>query len=87
MAEEYLAAAARRLRDRGLVVETVVSQGDPAKALLHEAQTRDVDLILLGTHGRSGLGRWIYGSVAEAVLGHSSVPVLLARAWTEASSR
>lgn len=79
-AENYLDSIVKRLGARGITGEAVVAPGDPADVVLGEAQARQADLILLATHGRSGLGRLIYGSVADKVLTHSSVPVFLARA-------
>jgi len=81
-AEAYLAAVARRIPARGkpIAIETAVTAGYPAETLLEESQLRHCDLILLTTHGRSGLGRLLYGSVAESVLARSDVPVLLVRA-------
>jgi nucleotide-binding universal stress UspA family protein len=77
----YLADVATRLRAEGFEVEICSPQGDVADEILAEAQRRDVDLIAMSTHGRSGLGRWVYGSVAEAVLARTPVPVVLTRAW------
>ena len=76
-AERYLHAVAERLRSEGLVTETVVAVGEPAIVLVEEAQTRQAEVLILSTHGRSGFGRWIYGSVADQVMRRSSVPVLL----------
>jgi nucleotide-binding universal stress UspA family protein len=76
---EYLQAWAQNLHASGIQVETVVVPGDAADVLVDEAQRRHADLIVMTTHGRSGLGRWLYGSVAEAVLARSAVPVLLVR--------
>ena len=50
-----------------------------AAGILTEIDVQNADLVIMCTHGRSGLGRWIYGSVAEEVLAHSPVPVLLVR--------
>src|SRR6185437_11936918 len=71
-AERYLHAVAERLGREGLVTETVVAVGEPAVILVEEAQTRQAELLILSTHGRSGLGRWIYGSVADQVMRRSS---------------
>jgi nucleotide-binding universal stress UspA family protein len=59
--------------------------GDPATAILAHAAKVEADVIAMSTHGRSGLNRWLLGSVAEKVLSGSEAPVLLYRAWTEAS--
>jgi nucleotide-binding universal stress UspA family protein len=54
-----------------------VASGPPAAGILGEARDRTADLIVMATHGRSGLGRWLYGSVADDVLRHADRPVLL----------
>ncbi len=80
-AEEYLAAAARRLKDRGAKnVETHVWYGPAAAAIVEAAQVQKVDLIVMSTHGRSGIGRLILGSVAESVLRGTRTPILVVRA-------
>lgn len=73
----------RRLRDfapeeRGVEVECRASEGDPAEEILSEAQ-RDCDLIVMGTHGRSGLGRMLMGSTAERVSRDALCPVVTVR--------
>jgi len=78
-AAAYLNTIGVQLNRRGLACQAVVSTGDAADVLLDEAKRLDADLIVLGTHGRSVLGRWMHGSVAETVLARSSVPVLLVR--------
>ncbi|MBU0515970.1 MAG: universal stress protein [Proteobacteria bacterium] len=57
-------------------VKTRVVTGDPAREIVKYAQENDIGLIVMGTHGRSGLDRAIFGSVAEKVVKHSTVPVL-----------
>ncbi len=52
---------------------------EAAAAVAHEAESRRVDLIVMATHGRSGLGRWVYGSVTLELLHRATVPVLLVR--------
>ena len=76
---KYLANLASKLKDEGLVVETVLLNGDPAPAILDYASQNGVDLIVMSTHGRSGFSRWLMGSVADKVARHSPVPVLLVR--------
>jgi nucleotide-binding universal stress UspA family protein len=51
----------------------------PADGILQLAALKNADLIVMGTHGRSGLNRWMLGSVAERVLRESPVPVLTVR--------
>ena len=82
-AEEYLAPLAVELRHRAVRVETQVRRGQPADEIIAAARAMGADIIAMSTHGRSGLGRLVFGSVAEAVLRHAGIPVLLLRA-TEA---
>ncbi len=80
-AEEYLAAVASRLAGEGVKgVETSVWYGPPATAIIEATRLQKVDLIIMTTHGRSGLGRLILGSVAESVLRGTTTPILLLRA-------
>lgn len=80
-AEEYLAAVVRRLADRGFRrAETHVWYGPPAAAIVEAAAAQKVDLIVMSTHGRSGLGRLILGSVTESVLRGTATPILIVRA-------
>jgi nucleotide-binding universal stress UspA family protein len=79
-AEAYLAAVAQRMSADGLQAATVVHFGDADEGILEAIVSHQADLVVMSTHGRSGLGRWVYGSVAEAILARSPVPVLLIRA-------
>ena len=80
-AEECLARVAARLQRDGIKsVETSVWYGAPVSAIVDATQLRGADLIVMSTHGRSGLGRLILGSVAEAVLRSTTTPILLVRA-------
>jgi nucleotide-binding universal stress UspA family protein len=76
-AETYLDGVARRLDAPDLTVDTAAPYGDAAQAVVDEAARRRVDLIAMSTHGRSGVGRWLFGSVADHVLRHAAAPVLL----------
>jgi nucleotide-binding universal stress UspA family protein len=78
-AEEYLAPLAAVLRARGVNTSWVVRRGRPDKEILAAAQDAAADLIAMSTHGRSGLGRLLFGSVAEQVLRHAAVPVFMMR--------
>jgi nucleotide-binding universal stress UspA family protein len=79
-ARTYLAATARTLEAQHLPVETIVSNGDPATEIVDwAAQDPPNRRIAMATHGRSGLGRWVFGSVAEKVLHAAPVPLLLVR--------
>jgi nucleotide-binding universal stress UspA family protein len=80
-AEAYLAEVQARLASAGTAdVETTVWYGPPAAAIVEAAEFRKVGLIVMTTHGRTGLGRLILGSVAESVLRGSVTPILLLRA-------
>jgi nucleotide-binding universal stress UspA family protein len=69
-----------------LRVRTRVALGPPAEEILAAAQATGADLIAMATHGRSGLGRVWFGSVAEAVLHAAAVPVLLIRTTAKATT-
>ncbi|MFH1136424.1 MAG: universal stress protein [Pseudomonadota bacterium] len=60
----------------GLNVKALVRPGYPAEEILLYAESQTVDMIIIGTHGRKGLERIIFGSVAEHVVKHSKVPVM-----------
>ena len=80
-AEEYLTDVAKRLAASGLAnVRTSVWYGPAAYAIVEGARLHKADLIVVTTHGRSGLRRLILGSVAESVLRGTTTPILLLRA-------
>lgn len=72
-------SAAEELRLTGCVVEPVTDSGDPRDAIVNQANEWHADLIILGSHGRSGLKRWLLGSVAESVVRHAPCSVEVAR--------
>jgi len=82
-AEAYLRGVAARLVADGFRVTTTVRTGEAAPEIVAGAPECQADLIGMMTHGRTGLGRLVFGSVAEAVLRHATVPVFVVRA-TEA---
>jgi nucleotide-binding universal stress UspA family protein len=73
--------------ERDVAVVTNVLTGRPTRALLEYADDRDVDLAVLGTHGRTGVRRWLMGSVATAVVREARCPVLTVNASVESPSR
>ncbi len=80
-ATEYLAQLTGNLQRQGVdSVEQHLLQGDPATSIIDIASETNDRLVAMTTHGRSGLGRWVLGSVAERVVRHSGDPVLLVRA-------
>jgi nucleotide-binding universal stress UspA family protein len=76
----YLAEHQKCLAMPGLAVDVLVADADAAEAILAEAEREPATLVVMSTHGRGGLGRLVFGSVAQAVLQRSSVPLLLIRA-------
>jgi nucleotide-binding universal stress UspA family protein len=77
-AESYLEAVAARLYDEGVVrVVRSVWYSSPAKAIVEAARVRRVNVIVMSTRGRRGLGRLLRGSVAEAVLRATRTPIML----------
>ncbi|HEV8588365.1 MAG TPA: universal stress protein [Pyrinomonadaceae bacterium] len=63
----------------GLAMEEVIVHGDAAAEIVRVAAERQVDLIVISSHGRTGLGRMIFGSTAEAVVRHAICPVLVVK--------
>ncbi len=78
-AEDYLKGVAERLRAHGLEVAIEHPSGNANAVIVERAEALGVSLILMTTHGRSGLGRAIFGSTADSVLRHANCPVLLVR--------
>jgi nucleotide-binding universal stress UspA family protein len=79
-AEDYLAGMRDRARRASVGdVDASVWYGPPAQAIVEAAQYRKADLIVMSSHGRSGFGRLVLGSVAEKVLRSTAVPILLIR--------
>ncbi len=78
-AEELVANAARILREAGLKESTAVEHGDPKSKIIDIAAEWHADLIVLGSHGRKGLDRFLMGSVSEAVVRHAPCSVEIVR--------
>ncbi|GIV96410.1 MAG: universal stress protein [Herpetosiphonaceae bacterium] len=85
-AAEYLDQVARGLQERGVRATYELRQGTAADAIVERAREVRGGLIAMTTHGRGGLGRIIFGSVADAVLRHAPCPVLLVRVAEESPS-
>lgn len=77
LAAGYLKQVAERLIDEGIHARGQVEFGWPAETILGYGRENKVDLILISSHGRSGVSRWALGSVAEKVARHSDIPVLV----------
>jgi len=79
---QYLQTIADQLKAEGIDAKKVVREGDAASQICDYAHETKMDLIVMSTHGRSGIQRWVYGSVADKVLKAAEIPVLLIRART-----
>jgi len=80
-AEDYLNRIKESLLDEGIEeVEVRITQGPPAEAIIDTAHDMSDILVAMTTHGRSGLGRWMLGSVAGRVVQQAGDPVFLVRA-------
>jgi nucleotide-binding universal stress UspA family protein len=77
----YISGVQRKLYNLNLSVRTAIVEGYPeAETIVELARREAVDLIVMSTHGRSGIGRWVHGSVAEQVLRCAPCPIFLVRA-------
>jgi len=76
-AKKYIQQLAENLKKEGIEVRAVVTQGRPAEKILDYAKRNQVDIIIMSTHGRAGITRWVFGSVADKVARRSTVPVLV----------
>lgn len=75
--EAVLEAVASTIRERGVTVNTVSLEGSPQDTIVDFVVDRGVDVVVMGTHGRRGLERYVEGSVTEQVLRNVTVPVLV----------
>ncbi len=74
--EQYVERQVETLRADGVAAHGIVRTGSAGSTILDVAASGDVSLVAMSTHGRSGLARWVLGSVAEKVLRHAQVPIL-----------
>jgi nucleotide-binding universal stress UspA family protein len=79
-ARKYLKDVSIRLGTVGIPVTTEVLLGRPADEIVDYVNKNNVDLLIMATHGRSGVGRWVWGSVADRTLRNVCIPVMLIRA-------
>ena len=79
-AENYLQELVNRVRLEGTQQRWEAVSGRVAETLADYANKNNVDLIIIATHGRSGVSRWVWGSVADRILRSSCVPILMVRA-------
>jgi len=80
-ADRYVETLTRNLRDRGLRARGKVAEGMPAESILAAAAEERADLVAMTTHGRSGISRWVFGSVAEKVIRAADRPLLIHRSF------
>jgi len=85
-AEREMPRVAEREECVGLNVEEMIVHGDAATEIVRVARERRVDLIVISSHGRTGLGRILFGSTAEAVVRHATCPVLVVKPPQEEES-
>jgi nucleotide-binding universal stress UspA family protein len=78
--EKYLKEIISRSKYDGVRMDSAVLYGSVADTLAEFASKNQVDIIVIATHGRSGVSRWVWGSVADRILRSSCVPVLMVRA-------
>jgi nucleotide-binding universal stress UspA family protein len=78
-AESYLSDMQNRLKEKKIHARMVVAQGAVVEVIIHTARKEHIDLIAMASHGRGGLSRVFYGSVAAGVLQHVDRPLLLIR--------
>jgi len=76
-AQKYLAGIETKLSDEGIKIKAEILEGAAAKCIVEYAQSNAVDLIVIGTHGYTGMKELVFGSVALKVLHDAHVPVLL----------
>ena len=79
-AKSYLSLMASRTKYDGATVQSEVLTGRAAEVITEYATKNSIDLIIIATHGRSGVSRWVWGSVADRILRSACVPVLMIRA-------
>jgi nucleotide-binding universal stress UspA family protein len=76
-AQDYALKVQKRFKTQGIITQAVTVEGRASDEILSYAEKNNADLIVMSTHGKSGLSRFFFGSVAEKVSRHSRVPVLL----------
>ena len=86
IAQQSLEQALQRVRDAGLEGEALVVHGSPFECIVAAARDQGIDLIVMGSHGRTGLRHVLLGSVAERVVRLAPCPVLVTRATPPASA-
>ncbi len=78
---EYLQKVLRKTEKEGLQASYATLEGNPADVIIDYANKKDIDFIVMSTHGRTGISRWAFGSIAEKVMQSSPCPVFIVRSW------
>jgi nucleotide-binding universal stress UspA family protein len=84
---EYLQRIGEGLKAKGINTDIKVFTGDPSEAIVSYAENDSCDIIVMASHGRSGVTRWAIGSVADKVFRASTVPVLMVKALKRPDKR
>jgi len=84
-AKDYLNSVKERLTKMGITARSEVEVGSPAERIVGYAKESNIDLIAMSTHGRSGIGRWLLGSVADKVIHAADRPILLVSAFAKST--
>jgi nucleotide-binding universal stress UspA family protein len=79
----YLDSVEKVFQEKGLSTSSAIALGSPAEQIIDYAEANAIDLIAMSTHGRSGMGRWVFGSVTDKVLHAGDTPLLTIRATKE----
>ncbi len=77
--EDYLKKIEAQLKAKGYKVDTHVRYGEPAEEILEHASQKDIDLVAITTHGRSGVKKFLLGGIVSKILRHSPKPIFLVR--------
>jgi len=80
VAREYLDKKVKQLADKGVKVQADVLSGHVVDTIINYTTNNNVDIIVLATHGRSGISRWVWGSVTDRLLRSACIPILMVRA-------
>lgn len=75
-AHQYLDGISAQIKEKGVQAEVAVIEGTPGDAIVEFASQSEIELIIVATHGRKNIGRLVFGSVADHVIRHTTIPVL-----------
>ena len=75
--QDYLNSKAHKLAEKGYELEIIVERGEPAAVIHDVATNKKVNAIVMTTHGRTGLSRWLFGSITQKVISQMPCPVLV----------